>query len=127
MIKVSNKAPNAIKVGNIVIPAFGSVLLDSVPSTMEASRLLNKGVLSIYYVPNEVKPVEVVENTTSETSVNSKNVNVESTESVTESVTESATEPEVKSTTRKRRTKAVDVTTDENLMKGDMNNASDND
>ena len=123
MIKVSNKAPNAIKVGNIVIPAFGSVLLDSVPSTMEASRLLNKGVLSIYYVPNEVKPVEVVENTTSETSVNSKNVNVESTETITESVTE----PEVKSTTRKRRTKAVDVTTDENLMKGDMNNASDND
>ena len=123
MIKVSNKAPNAIKVGNIVIPAFGSVLLDSVPSTMETSRLLNKGILSICYVPNEVKPIEVVENTTSETSVNSKNVTVESTETITESVTE----PEVKSTTRKRRTKTVDVTTDENLMKGEMKKASDND
>ena len=61
MIKVCNRTPNPIQVGNITIPGFSSVLLNSFSSTMETNRLMNKGLLSVCYVPNEVGNVSVKE------------------------------------------------------------------
>lgn len=125
MIKISNKAPNIIKVGDIVIPAFSSVLVNSAPSTLEMSKLLNRGILSIYYVPDGAKPTNTIKPTKEEPVTALEDIetkSVETTEFVNNSV-----ETEIKPT-RKKRTKTVDTTTDEtNLMKGDMNNASDND
>lgn len=131
MIKVCNKAPNPINIGNVTIPAYGSVLLASFPSSLEVNRLMNKGIISVFYVKDETA------DTTTESDVENTN-KTEVVEEVNDSVTtESADDiPETPvASTRKRRTHKETVslidntTTDEtnepNTMKGDMNNASD--
>ena len=131
MIKVCSKAPNPINIGNVTIPAYGSVLLASFPSSLEVNRLMNKGIISVFYVKDETA------DTTTESDVENTN-KTEVVEEVNDSVTtESADDiPETPVTsTRKRRTHKETVslidntTTDEtnepNTMKGDMNNASD--
>lgn len=131
MIKVCSKAPNPINIGNVTIPAYGSVLLASFPSSLEVNRLMNKGIISVFYVKDETI------DTTTETKVEDTN-KTEVVEEVDNSViTESANDiPETPVTsTRKRRTHKETVslidntTTDEtnepNTTKGDMNNASD--
>lgn len=131
MIKVCSKAPNPINIGNVTIPAYGSVLLASFPSSLEVNRLMNKGIISVFYVKDE----------TIDTTTENKVENTDKTEVVEEVnnsvTTESANDiPETPVTsTRKRRTHKETVslidntTTDEtnepNTTKGDMNNASD--
>lgn len=53
MIKVCSKSPNSIRLGNVTIPAYGSVLLASFPISMETNRLINKGIISVFYVKDE--------------------------------------------------------------------------
>lgn len=131
MIKVCSKAPNPINIGNVTIPAYGSVLLASFPSSLEVNRLMNKGIISVFYVKDETT------NTTTENKVENTN-KTEVVEEVNNSVTtESANDiPETPVTsTRKRRTHketvslidntATDETNEPNTTKGDMNNASD--
>lgn len=124
MIKVCNRAPNPIQIGNITIPGFSSVLLNSFPSTMETNRLMNKGLLSVYYVPNEVGNTDTKED--------SKPI-----EKVVTTSIESTSTEEIPTTTRKRgRSKStvgtttetpVENTTETNITKGDIEYASDND
>lgn len=124
MIKVCNRAPNPIQIGNITIPGFSSVLLNSFPSTMETNRLKNNGLLSVCYVPNEVGNDAVKEEF--------KSVD----ETITTYAKNTSTE-EVPTTTRKRgRSKStvdtttetpVENTTETNITKGDIEYASDND
>lgn len=130
MIKVCSKAPNPINIGNVTIPAYGSVLLASFPSSLEVNRLMNKGIISVFYVKDETV------DTTTENRVEDTN-KTEVVEEVDNNViTESANDiPETPVTsTRKRRThketvSLIDNITDEtnepNTTKGDMNNASD--
>lgn len=131
MIKVCSKAPNPINIGNVTIPAYGSVLLASFPSSLEVNRLMNKGIISVFYVKDETT------DTTTKNDVEDTD-KTEVVEDVNNSVTtEGANDiPETPVTsTRKRRTHKETVslidntTTDEtnepNTTKGDMNNASD--
>lgn len=53
MIKVCSKSPNSIRLGNVTIPAYGSVLLASFPISMETNRLINKSIISVFYVKDE--------------------------------------------------------------------------
>ena len=131
MIKVCNNKHKSIKVGNVIIPAYGSVLLAALPSVSDVNRLTNKGIISVFYVKDE----------TTDTTTENKVENTDKTEVVEEInnsvTTESANDiPETPvASTRKRRTHKETVslidntTTDEtnepNTTKGDMNNASD--
>ena len=60
MIKVCSKSPNSIRLGNVTIPAYGSVLLASFPISMETNRLINKGIISVFYVKDETVITEDV-------------------------------------------------------------------
>lgn len=131
MIKVCNNKRKSIKIGSVTIPAYGSVLLATLPSVSDVNRLTNKGIISVFYVKDETI------DTTTENKVENTN-KTDVVEEVNNSVTtESANDiPETPVTsTRKRRTHKETVslidntTTDEtnepNTTKGDMNNASD--
>lgn len=136
MIKVCNRAPNPIQVGNITIPGFSSVLLDSFSSTMETNRLMNKGLLSVYYVPNEVGNTSVKEETKVVKDTITEDVKLNTISDNSNNTKDTLTE-EVPTTTRKRgRSKLivdtnVDTTTysttETNTTKGDIEYASDND
>ena len=137
MIKVCSKAPNPINLGNVTIPAYGSVLLASFPSSLEVNRLMNKGIISAFYVEDEIstqEPEQIVDNFTTEekTTITTEDV-VEIKDSVTIESNDITTETPTTST-RKRRThketvSLIDNNTNEtnepNITKGDMNNASD--
>ena len=131
MIKVCNRAPNPIQVGNITIPGFSSVLLNSFSSTMETNRLMNKGLLSVYYIPNEVEntSTNAVNNDNSVTENNVENIiNETVTTEINNIITEeNVTEESIKPRKRGRSKSTVEDSTETNIMKGDIEYASDND
>lgn len=124
MIKVISKSPISIKIGNTTVPAFSSVLLDYFPATSETSRLINKGLLSVVYIPNEPT---VSSAATDVINVHSDNVCENTIEELSTTNVVEDVNVDVK-VTRKRKSKtSTENVENTNLTKGDMNNASDND
>lgn len=124
MIKICNNKHKPIKLGNITIPAYGSVLLATLPSISDVNKLMNKGIISVFYVNSENSNV-VTKNSKTNINTSVKNNTTENIENVAE--TNSTTNR--KKRTHKETVSLIDNTTNEtvelNTTKGDMKNASD--